>query len=227
MLVCRRLWASCCWWRCCSPCQRQCLPRAGLNKVLVLHLDQIPTPQPPIISDPTDPIVTQSSKLESITVEIDGKKIQMLVPVTSVESVQHVEVPSNLGSEMKAPDALVNGVTVTMWRGMNWYANGNPNDPNVLWTVWSLARTSTDQCVDKVNAYAEHQYMQGGYWISYSPGGSSYSSDPCHNDSGMAQSGRGNYIAGTTHRSRGMHVAYINGTRYQWDDLGPGPLTVP
>ncbi len=184
-------------------------------------------PPPSDVTEPTEPIITESSRLEWVTVQTEEGEKRVQVPVTSIESVQTVVVPNGSLVEGASPDAYAGGVVVTMWRGMDWYPNGNPGDPGTLWSVWSLARTTTDQCVEGANAYAQHKYQEGGVWRGYFHTDTSYSSGPCHNDSGTAQSGKGFYIAGTNHRSHGVHVAYINGNRHPWDRTGPGPLTVP
>ena len=31
----------------------------------------------------------------------------------------------------------------------------------------------------------------------------------------------------TQHRSHGVHVVYVDGDRYEWNETGPGPRTVP
>jgi len=93
----------------------------------------------------------------------------------------------------------------------------------------SEARTSTDQCVDQVNAWAGHKYRgpsTGWNWLEHR-GQNSYSSGPCHNNSGISSSGTSLYISGTQHLSHGIHVAYIDGQRHEWDETGPGPQTLP
>ncbi|HDD23844.1 MAG TPA: hypothetical protein ENF52_00205 [Chloroflexi bacterium] len=188
-------------------------------------------PQPPDAPRPTRPTVTRSYKLEWVTMETEDGEKQVPVTVNRLEAVQTVNVPKPAchKGDTAAPNAMVGSVTVTLWRAMSWYANGNPNDPDTLWTVWTEARTSTDQCVDQVNVFAEHQYKSGSVWVDFWPGDEKHSSDsdPCEDDSGKAVSGKGFYIAGTTHRSHGIHVVYIDGQRYEWDETGPGPRTVP
>lgn len=188
-------------------------------------------PQPPCAPEPSEPAITESSTLEWVTVAMEGGERQVLVGVHRLESVQTTSVPERSSPEggAGAPNAMEQGVEVTRWRGMGWYPNGNPDDPETLWTVWTEARTTTDQCVDQVNVYAEHQYLDRGLWLDFWPPDSKYSSDadPCEDDSGTAVSGRGFYMPGTTHRSHGVHVVYIDGGRHQWDETGPGPRTVP
>ena len=155
----------------------------------------IPTPELPEVSDA---VVTESSSVELITKQTEAGVRQVPVMVNRLEAVQTVSVPNGA-----APRAMAGGVTVTLWRSMSWYANGDPNDPDTLWTVWTEARTSTDQCVDQVNVFAEHQYKSGGAWQDFWPGDTKTSddSDPCEDNSGKAVSGKGDYIADTTHRS--------------------------
>lgn len=186
-------------------------------------------PNPPEAFEPTEPIITQSTKLEWVAVQTDDGTKRILIPVTFIESVQTVTVPkASAGKEGGASEVMVGSITVTLWRGMGYYPNGNANDPDTLWNAWSQARTSTDQCVDQVNAWAGHKWKAPSTgWKEDTDGENVFSSGPCHDDSGIAQSGDSQYQSGTEHLSHGVHVTYINGDRHPWDQTGPGPLTLP
>lgn len=71
-------------------------------------------PYPPQVFEPTEPIITQSTKLEWVPVQTDEGVKQMLVPVTRIESMQTVTVPrTSVGKGGTAPEAMVDSVIVT------------------------------------------------------------------------------------------------------------------
>ena len=138
---------------------------------------------------------------------------------TVVESVTDYSVPviSRSGDKAIRPASVhyVGGVKVTLWRELSWYPEGD------FYRARTRARTTTDQCVDQVNVWAEHQLWTGGQWVGQFNSGNYYSSPPCHNDSGIAPTPAGLYYPDQWHRSRGVHVVYVSGQRYEWDHTGP------
>lgn len=186
---------------------------------------------PPLFETPevSDMVITESSSVEFVTQQTEAGEVQMPVVVKRLEAVQTVNVPRQLSSkgEGAGPNVLIGSVTVTLWRGMGWYPEGDPNDPNTLWRVWSEGRTTADECIDGVNVWIEHEYKSGGTWVGYSVTDQKLSQGPCHTDSGVAGTGKGYYINGTEHRSHGVHKVYIDGQPHEWEERGPGPRNVP
>lgn len=144
---------------------------------------------------------------------------------TIVESVTDRSIPvknrnqdSGEGMVIR-PDSVhyVGSVTVTLWRELSWWQDGD------LWRARTRGRTTTDQCVDQANVWAAHElyHQDTEQWVEEFNSGNYLSSGPCHNDSGIAPTAAGLYIADQNHRSRGVHVAYVSGQRHEWDETGP------
>ena len=138
---------------------------------------------------------------------------------TVVESVTDYSVPVISQSQDKAfqPDSVhyVGSVIVTCWRELSFWPEGD------LYWAMTRARTTTDQCVDRVNVWAAHELKIGSAWIEQFNSGNYKSEGPCHDDSGIAPTTAGLYVPDQRHRSRGVHVAYVSGKRNAWDETGP------
>jgi len=139
--------------------------------------------------------------------------------LTIVESVTDYSVPviSHSQDEVFQPDSVhyVDNVVATLWRELSWWPDGN------FYRARTRARTTTNQCVDQVNVWAAHELLTSGFWVEQFNSGNYHSSGPCHNDSSIASMAAGLYYPGQRHRSRGIHVIYVNGQRHAWNETGP------
>ena len=95
-----------------------------------------------------------------------------------------------------------------------------PPEGDLYWAM-TRARTTTDQCVDRVNVWAAHELKIESAWIEQFNSDNYKSEGPCHDDSGIAPTVAGLYYPDQRHRSRGVHVAYVSGERHAWDETGP------
>jgi hypothetical protein len=186
-------------------------------------------PHPPEISNA---VVTESSHAEWVTKRsATGEEASEWVTVHEITTAETITIPKKEsrtkggGGVMPLSDQQYpGGVNVTLERRMAWYPHFK------YWCVYSKARTYTTYgtCIGGCNVYVEHQYNDGGAWLMLG-WDQKLSTGPCHNDSTLAESTpRGcQYLAGTEHRTYGVHVVYVDGVRHEYRRYGPGPMQVP
>ena len=105
---------------------------------------------------------------------------------------------------------------------MDWYQDG------MLWRVWSRGRTYTTEgvCIDACNVFVGHEFLNGTIWETAQQD-QHLSAGPCHNDSTLAVTPADPFYGGTSHRTYADHVVRVNGKRYSYERIGPGPFQVP
>lgn len=191
-------------------------------------------PPPPDTPRPREPIITESSGLEWVTMEMEDGEKRVLVPVSSVEASQTARVPQiPLKGSMATKGATsgsAGGVSVTMWRSVEYYQAEETNCH-----ARTGARTQTDECVQKVYVHSKHKYWgpSGGPYWGYDNEGSDWWG--CKDDTGEKYGSWGpwDYIFanGTTHQAVAVHEVRVDENPYTWD--GPdgkgerGPTVTP
>lgn len=138
-------------------------------------------------------------QIEWVEFEQGGHSTQIPVEVHHMERDYRVDINDYRTS-----------VTVTMAHTIS----SQRHDGSGCWrfTVWSGARTETDQCVEKV--WAKGSTVKGG---TESTGNSGQDWWGCKDDSGM-QTDSSTWAQGQTVKTRGDHEIKVNGTTYQWLD---------
>jgi len=107
--------------------------------------------EPSDTSPPPEPVITKTTTLEWVTVETEKGQERVLVPVTSVQSVQTEQVT---GARAGTID-----YTFEMWRALAWYYSGWPSN---LY-AYAKGRTSTSVVADWIWVFIQHERCDPGY----------------------------------------------------------------
>jgi len=163
-------------------------------------------PQPPDAPTPTEPTIVETTRLEWVETE-DGKR--QLVPVSSIESMQTVSIPSS--SLQKSDASPLSRATITMWRALEW--SSFPGD-----RVWVHAggSTSTDVVAEKLYIWIDHFYRTPGH--SWHGVGSNWKQKENTTTTGECWTGSTLFSNGFEHAAQGDHQAKISGQWYIYND---------
>jgi hypothetical protein len=174
-------------------------------------------PQPPAWG----PIITESSGLEWITMQMEDGEKRVLVPVSSIEAVQSVRVSFR---SQKEGMQILDSATVTEWRALAWYQGGWPT-----YDWWAEARgeTSTDVTADKVYVRIEHKWRPTPDEGSWNDAGWNHNTEENATTTGRVDSGFWETVAGYEHNAKGDHQAKIDGEWFIYNDQWEPKRVIP
>nr|HID15019.1 hypothetical protein [Anaerolineae bacterium] len=178
-------------------------------------------PQPPDLPTPTDPIITETSRFEWVTVETESGEKRVLVPVSSIESVQTANVPSPESRERAGNGAKF---TITMWRALAWYQGGWPN---YNWWAETRGKTSTDVTADKLYVRIEHKWRPTPGSGRWNDTGWNHRTVENTTTTGVVHSGYWLTYAGYEHAARGDHQAKVYGQWYIYNNQWGPQRVIP
>lgn len=182
--------------------------------------------------EPTDMVITKSTRIELVPQQTEDGEVLVPVTVHTIEMKETVQVPERVRPKpdgvppnKTTSNVVVDGVTVTMSRRLEWYAD--PNNPDTFTWVRAGGRTQTSECVDAVKMdWIIYQYWEPGCscWQNEKTA-TSWDLWGCKDDSGWANTQYVQYFNGNKHRAVGdRHRVTINGNDYDW--YGEGPESV-
>ena len=184
-----------------------------LLTLLWTSVAQAQDPQPPNPPTPTDPVITECTTMEWVTVETECGQERVFVPVSSIEAVQTVNIP--VPSLQASGASPLGSPTIKMMRGLGWTASGSLH-------VWAFGSTSASET-------AEWIYVWIGHYYRPTPGSGSFlgvanNSITKYNttSTGVRESLSVMFSAGMEHQARGHHQARINDQNYIYNNqYGP------
>jgi hypothetical protein len=110
-------------------------------------------PAPPDIAAPPDPVTTETSTYEWMTVETDEGEERVLVHISSIESLQREKI------SVAESRATTRDYTFEMWRALAWYYSGWPIQHLY---VYAKGRTTTSVVADWIYVFIQHERCDPG-----------------------------------------------------------------
>jgi hypothetical protein len=162
-----------------------------------------------------DPVITETSTYEWVTMETDKGQERVLVPVKSIESVQTEQIAS-----AKSQVGIMSSYTFEMWRTVSWTP---PSGGNV--NVRTKGSTSTSVTAEKIFVWMDHWYRTtpgSGGWTGTA---SNWRQRENTTTTGICATPYRYASTGWEHAAQGDHQAKVNGSWHIRNDEW-GPQTV-